>query len=253
MEMVYYHSPPQRVVVLTTQLLLVIQYSQVIQYFNKQLLFNPSQLQPNLILLDVTFTGDAVYQGSSRHTANVSIRASLAVQQFEFTSNTGQTLFKGSSDSQGLLSYTYGSISVYKDGVKLRPVVDFAETDSSTITLQDGTSNNNIITIEQYGSEQFKHFTYVATRGQTTFSGADALGESLSYTANNLLGGGVKVYLNGVRLRANTDVVATNGTEVVLQDGAGNNDVVMIESLGLILTNHLSMLQVEGNCIFWYR
>ena len=38
-------------------------------------------------------------------------------------------------------------------------------------------------------------------------------------------------YLNGVRLRANTDVVATNGT-VVLQDGAGNNDVVMIESLG---------------------
>ena len=180
----------------------------------------------------VTFTGDAVYQGSSRHTANVSIRASLAVQQYEFTSNTGQTLFKGSSDSQGLLSYTPGSISVYKDGIKLRPTVDFAETDSSTITLQDGTSNNNIITVEQYGSEQFKHFTYVATRGQTTFSGADALGESLSYTANNPLGGGVKVYLNGVRLRANTDVVATNGTEVVLQDGAGNNDVVMIESLG---------------------
>ena len=96
----------------------------------------------------VTFTGDAAYQGSSRHTANVSIRASLAVQQYEFTSNTGQTLFKGSSDSQGLLSYTPGSISVYKDGVKLRPTVDFAETDSSTITLQDGTSNNNIITIE---------------------------------------------------------------------------------------------------------
>ncbi len=180
----------------------------------------------------VTFTGDAAYQGSSRHTANVSIRASLAVQQFEFTSNTGQTSFKGSSDSQGLLSYTPGSISVYKDGVKLRPTVDFAETDSSTITLQDGTANNNIVTIEQYGSEQFKHFTYVATRGQTTFSGSDALGESLAYTANNPLGGGVKVYLNGVRLRANTDVVATNGTEVVLQDGVGNNDVVMIESLG---------------------
>ena len=67
----------------------------------------------------VTFKGDAVYQGSSRHTANVSIRASLAVQQYEFTSNTGQTLFKGTSDSQGLLSYTPGNISVYKDGIKL--------------------------------------------------------------------------------------------------------------------------------------
>ena len=65
--------------------------------------------------------------------------------------------------------------------------------DSSTITLQDGTSNNNIITIEQYGSEEFKHFTYVATRGQTTFSGSDALGQT-AYTANNALGGGVKVF-----------------------------------------------------------
>ena len=36
----------------------------------------------------VTFRGDAVYQGNSRHTANVAIRASLAVQQFDFTSNT---------------------------------------------------------------------------------------------------------------------------------------------------------------------
>ena len=198
----------------------------------------------------VTFTGDAAYQGSSRHTANVSIRASLAVQQYEFTSNTGQTLIKGSSDSQGLLSYTPGSISVYKDGVKLRPTVDYAETDSSTITLQDGTSNNNIITVEQYGSEHFKHFTYVATGGQTTFSGADALGESLSYTANNPLGGGVKVYLNGVRLRANTDVVATNGTDVVLQDGTGNNDIVMIESLGPYPYKSFEYIATNGATVF---
>ena len=198
----------------------------------------------------VTFKGDAVYQGSSRHTANVSIRASLAVQQYEFTSNTGQTLFKGSSDSQGLLSYTPGSISVYKDGVKLRPTVDFAETDSSTVTLQDSTSNNNIITIEQYGSEEFKHFTYVATGGQTTFSGSDALGQTLAYTANNPLGGGVKVYLNGVRLRANTDVVATNGTEVVLQDGAGNNDVVMIESLGPYPYKSFEFNAIKGQTTF---
>jgi len=180
----------------------------------------------------VTFTGAAAYQGSSRHTANVSIRASLAVQQYDFTCNTGQTLIKGSSDSQGLLNYTIGSISVYKDGVKLRPTVDYVETDVNTVTLQDGVANNNIITIEQYGSEEFDHFNYVTTAGQTTISGADSGSKTLSYTPNNPLGGGVKVYLNGLRLRANTDFVATDGTSIVLQDGAGNNDVVMIESLG---------------------
>jgi len=180
----------------------------------------------------VTFTGAAAYQGSSRHTANVSIRASLAVQQWDFTGNTGQTLIKGSSDSQGVLNYTVGSVSVYKDGVKLRPTVDYVETDVNTITLQDGIANNNIITIEQYGSETFDHFNYVTTAGQTTISGSDAGSKTLSYTAANPLGGGVKVYLNGLRLRANTDFVATNGSAVVLQDAAGNNDVVMIESIG---------------------
>tara|TARA_B100000161_G_C33551827_1_gene415801 strand:- start:344 stop:1900 length:1557 start_codon:yes stop_codon:yes gene_type:complete len=198
----------------------------------------------------VTFKGDAVYQGSSRHTANVSIRASLAVQQYEFTSNTGQTLFKGTSDSQGLLSYTPGNISVYKDGIKLRPTIDFAETDSSSITLQDGTSNNNIITIEQYGSNHFQHYTYVANTGQTTFTGADSTGKTLSYTAQNPLGGGVKVYLNGVRLRANTDVVATNGTDVVLQDGTSNNDVIMIESLGPYPYQSFEYTGIHGQTTF---
>ena len=180
----------------------------------------------------VTFTGSAAYQGTSRHTANVSIRASLAVQQYDFTCNTGQTLIKGSSDSQGVLNYTVGSISVYKDGVKLRPTTDYVETDVNTVTLQDGVANNNIITIEQYGSEDFDHFNFVTTGGQTTITGSDSGSKTLSYTAANPLGGGVKVYLNGLRLRANTDFVATDGSSIVLQDGAGNNDVVMIESLG---------------------
>ncbi len=199
----------------------------------------------------VTFTGDAAYQGTSRHTANVAIRASLAVQQYDFTANTGQTLFKGTSDSQGLFNYTQGSVAVYKDGVRLRPVVDFAETDSSTITLQDGVANNNIITIEQYGSETFAHFNYVATAGQTTFSGADAQSKTLAYTVQNPLGGGVKVYLNGLRLRANTDFTATNGTEVVLLDGAGNNDIVMIESLGPYPYKSFEFVGTNGQTTFF--
>ena len=72
----------------------------------------------------------------------------------------------------------------------------------------------------------------------------------MTYTANNPLGGGVKVYLNGVRLRANTDVVATNGTDVVLQDSAGNNDVVMIESLGPYPYKSFEYIATSGQTTF---
>lgn len=198
----------------------------------------------------VTFRGDAVYQGNSRHTANVSIRASLAVQQFDFTSNTGQVLFKGTSDSQGPLSYTPGNISVYKDGVKLRPTHDYVETDASAVTFQDGVSNNNIITIEQYGSENFAHFTYVTTSGQTTIGGSDNFGKTMSYTTANPLGGGVKVYLNGIRLRANTDFIATDNSTVVLQDPSSNNDVVMIESLGPYPYKSFEYISTAGQTVF---
>ena len=221
--------------------------------FNGEVTFNDSVVANQAFQFNapVTFKGDAVYQGNSRHTANVAVRATLAVQQYEFTSNTGQTLIKGSSDSQGVLNFTVGSISVYKDGVKLRPVVDYVEaSDGLGVTLQDGVSNNNIITIEQYGSENFAHFTYVANTGQTTFSGSDANSKTLSYTAQNPLGGGVKVYLNGIRLRANTDVTATNGTSVVLQDAVGNNDIVMIESLGPYPYQSYEYIATAGSTVF---
>ena len=107
MEMVYYHSPPPSGSFNNSTFTGNTVFSSN-TVFQQAVTFNQPVTASSEFNFTgpVTFTGDAVYQGSSRHTANVSIRASLAVQQFEFTSNTGQTLFKGSSDSQGLLSYT---------------------------------------------------------------------------------------------------------------------------------------------------
>ena len=58
----------------------------------------------------------------------------------------------------------------------------------------------------------------------TSFSGSDENSATLSYTANN-----ITVYLNGVRLDA-TDYTATNGTAVVLDDGAAASDELVIIS-----------------------
>jgi len=70
-------------------------------------------------------------------------------------------------------------------------------------------------------------YTYTATSGQTTFSGADDSSSTLSYTA-----GKINVYLNGTRLSA-ADYTATNGTSVVLAAGVSAGDTLDIEVFGI--------------------
>ena len=68
-------------------------------------------------------------------------------------------------------------------------------------------------------------FTYIATAGQTTFTGADTLGNTLAYDA-----GFADVFLNGVRLSA-SDVTITSGTSVVIS-AATVGDVLDIVAYG---------------------
>lgn len=69
-------------------------------------------------------------------------------------------------------------------------------------------------------------YIYVATNGQTTFSGADSNGLTLAYTA-----GSEQVYLNGVLLVRGTNYTASNGTSVVLSSGATVNDILTVLSV----------------------
>ena len=65
-------------------------------------------------------------------------------------------------------------------------------------------------------------FEYTAGAGDTTFSGSDANGATLSYTADNLI-----VMMNGAVLDPD-EFTATNGTSVVLDSGAALNDELVI-------------------------
>ena len=65
-------------------------------------------------------------------------------------------------------------------------------------------------------------FIYTATAGQTSFSGGDANGITLTYTDSEYL----DVYQNGVLLVPGDDYTATTGTTVVLVQGASLNDKV---------------------------
>lgn len=71
-----------------------------------------------------------------------------------------------------------------------------------------------------------RRYRYIATAGQTTFSGTDSNGNTLSYDA-----GFIDAYVNGVRLDQ-TDYTASSGTSFVLSSAAVVNDEVNIVCFG---------------------
>jgi len=71
-----------------------------------------------------------------------------------------------------------------------------------------------------------RRFRYIATSGQTTFTGSDSNGNTMAYDA-----GFVDVYLNGVRLDQ-TDYTATSGDSIVLGSAAALNDELNIVAFG---------------------
>lgn len=73
-------------------------------------------------------------------------------------------------------------------------------------------------------------YRYVATASQTTFSGVDANGLTLTYTPGALI-----ITVNGVSLTPNT-YTASNGTSVVLGTALSAGDIVVIYSFGSFVT-----------------
>ena len=67
-------------------------------------------------------------------------------------------------------------------------------------------------------------YLYTATASQTTFSGTDTQGLTLTYSDSNF----IDVHQNGVLLKVVDDYTATSGTSVVLGTGATADDVVEI-------------------------
>jgi len=89
------------------------------------------------------------------------------------------------------------------------------------------TNGNNVFTFVSVVAgppeASILEYKYTATAGQTTFSGADDNGDTLSYIINNLI-----VTLNGIVLENGADYTATNGTSIVLTTAAELNDELNI-------------------------
>jgi hypothetical protein len=88
-----------------------------------------------------------------------------------------------------------------------------------------------------------QRYKYVATAGQTSFSGLDANGNTLTYDA-----GFIDVYLNGVHLDP-TDYTATTGTSIVLASGAALNDELYIVAFGTFSVASFNGSGIDNNTI----
>ena len=78
-----------------------------------------------------------------------------------------------------------------------------------------------------------RRFVYEATASQTSFSGNDENGITLTYVDSLYL----DVYQNGIKLKAGDDYTATTGTSVVLVQGASVNDVVEMVAFDVFSVN----------------
>ena len=88
-------------------------------------------------------------------------------------------------------------------------------------------------------------FIYTATAGQTSFTGADSLGRTLTYTDSEY----TDVYLNGVKLDK-TDYTATSGTSIVLDSGASAGDILEVlsfDTFGLFSGEFAQDVTVAGD------
>ena len=105
------------------------------------------------------------------------------------------------------------------DGNALVAGALYFSTTQNVMKVYDGAS---WITATSAGATSLLRFRYVATSGQTTFSGADSASATLTYTVNN-----IAVHRNGVTLDT-SEYTASNGTSIVLNVAAGTGDIVDI-------------------------
>jgi predicted RecA/RadA family phage recombinase len=89
-----------------------------------------------------------------------------------------------------------------------------------------------------------QRYNYTATNAQTTFTGADNNGNTLTYDA-----GYIDVYLNGVKLLNGTDVTVSSGTSVVLATGATAGDVVDIVAYGTFSVASLNADNLDSGTV----
>jgi hypothetical protein len=145
----------------------------------------------------------AASAGSATASANSAASAAAALDNFD-------DRYLGPKSSEPALD---------NDGDALVSGALYFATTSNAMQVYDGA---NWIAASAAGVASMNLYEYTATSGQTTFTGADDNGNSISFIAGNEI-----VVLNGVILDP-SDYNSTSGTSIVLASGAATGDLLNV-------------------------
>jgi hypothetical protein len=160
-------------------------------------------------LIDSAYVAARTSAGTDSSTVNTLIDAKIEVIDIAdiigATGNSGEYLKSlGNGNAESTVITLINANSVDSSGV-------IGIVDSDYIT-----SKINISTTKTL-------YRFSTDSGQTSFSGNDLSGDTLSYDINN-----VQVYLNGLLLADSDDYAATDGTTVTLYDGTDSGDDLFV-------------------------
>lgn len=155
------------------------------------------------------------------------------VRVYNFTADSGQTVFTGNDDANNDLIYALTNTNlVFLNGIALRDSDDYQKTNHTTLTLTQGANTGDELQIVTYGQLEYDssiaiplertQFEFTADSGQSSFSGTDDNALTFSYDA-----GRIDVYLNGLLL-SKSDFTATNGTSISLVEAADSGDILSV-------------------------
>lgn len=153
---------------------------------------------------------------SSYNTANSALSTALGnVINIDYVNQYAQSAFSKANTALANTTGTFeGSLTitsnVYADKIY-------------TNGLYWAANGNVISTGGSTGVNQFNIYKYLATAGQTVFSGPDSASVSLNYTVD-----AIQVTLNGLMLKPGTDFTANDGSSIVLTVAADLNDELNI-------------------------
>jgi len=185
-----------------------------------------------------TVGGQTIYLNSSAILSDTFVVAVYGngqskVRIYNFTADSGQTVFTGNDDHNNDLIYAITNTNiVFLNGIALRDSDDYVRTNHTTLTLTQAANTGDELQIITYGHLEYDssiaiplertQFEFTADSGQTAFTGTDDNALTFSYDP-----GRIDVYKNGLLLNA-ADFTATNGTSISLTTAADSGDTLSV-------------------------
>jgi hypothetical protein len=80
---------------------------------------------------------------------------STTLTSYYYTATASQTVFSGSDNNANVLSYVPGAITVFVNGIKLVPTVDYTATNGSSITINTSLYVNDVVEIVSQSAASF--------------------------------------------------------------------------------------------------